>query len=192
MEDAIFAAKTLSSPPYNLIDPNRIMVRGGSAGGYTTLACISLPSDKKVFAGATSFFGICDLKKCTETIHKYELRYLEKLIGGTFQDVPHLYKSQSPLFHADKIVTPLLVSLPAEPNLKWALLTTFQILQGEIDMVVTKDQAEMIYESVKNRGGTVEFNIYDGEGHGWRKESSLKDSLERELSFYERVLGLQA
>ncbi|PPQ72869.1 hypothetical protein CVT24_001543 [Panaeolus cyanescens] len=174
VEDSIFAAKALSTAPYNLIDPNRVMIRGMSAGGYTTLASISLPADKSVFAGATSFFGICDLKKCTETIHKYELRYLEKLIGGTFEEVPHIYKSQSPLFHADKIVTPLL------------------ILQGEIDMVVTQDQADMIYKSVKSGGGVVDIKIYPNEGHGWRKESSLKDSLERELGFYEKVLKLKA
>ena len=58
-------------------------------------------------------------------------------------------------------------------------------------MVVPKDQAEMIYKSIKERGGDVEYKLYPGEGHGWRQEQNMRDALERELGFYERVLGLR-
>lgn len=63
------------------------------------------------------------------------------------------------------------------------------MLQGEIDKVVLKEQSEIIYDSIKARGGVVEYKMYKGEGHGWRQEKNIKDALERELGFYEKVLG---
>ncbi|KAF9554636.1 alpha/beta-hydrolase [Agrocybe pediades] len=172
VEDCILAPQLLASPPHNLIDPNRLLIRGGSAGGFTTLAAISIASDLKVFAAANAFFGVSDLTRFAESTHKFESRYLDHLMGGSVKDVPGVYWDRSPINHADKIVTPLL------------------ILQGDIDKVVPKDQAETIYESVRKRGGVVEYKLYPGEGHGWRKEETMRDALERELGFYERVLGL--
>ena len=64
-------------------------------------------------------------------------------------------------------------------------------MQGEIDAVVPKSQAEAIYDSIKNRGGVVEYKLYPGEGHGWRKEENMRDACERELTFYERALKLK-
>jgi dipeptidyl aminopeptidase/acylaminoacyl peptidase len=64
-------------------------------------------------------------------------------------------------------------------------------LQGEIDVVVPKEQAEAIYENIKRRGGVVEYKLYPGEGHGWRKEENMCDACERELAFYERTLKLK-
>lgn len=66
-----------------------------------------------------------------------------------------------------------------------------QLLQGEIDKVVVKEQSETIYESVKARGGVVEYKMYEGEGHGWRQEKNIKDALEREIGFYERIFGFK-
>ena len=66
-----------------------------------------------------------------------------------------------------------------------------QILQGEIDRVVPKEQAEVIVDSIKSRGGVVEYKLYPGEGHGWRQEANIKDALEREIAFYEEVLKLK-
>ena len=66
-----------------------------------------------------------------------------------------------------------------------------KILQGEVDRVVPKEQAELIYERIKARGGVVEYKLYPGEGHGWRQEKNIKDALEREIRFYEDVLGLK-
>ena len=104
------AAQTLSSPPYDLIDKKRLVISGGSAGGYTVLAALSIASDVKVFAGATSFYGISDLAKLYESTHKFESKYLEKLVGGSPQEVPDVYKARSPIYHVDNIVSPLLVS----------------------------------------------------------------------------------
>ena len=110
VQDSITAAQTLSSPPYNLIDKKRLIIRGGSAGGYTVLAALSIASDVKVFAAATSFYGVSDLIKLYDFTHKFESKYTGKLLGGTPQEVPDVYKARSPIFHADNIVSPLLVS----------------------------------------------------------------------------------
>lgn len=64
-------------------------------------------------------------------------------------------------------------------------------MQGEIDKVVPKEQADLIYDSIKDRGGVVEYKVYDGEGHGWRQERNIKDALEREIVFYENILKLK-
>jgi dipeptidyl aminopeptidase/acylaminoacyl peptidase len=110
VEDCIHAAGTLSSAPYSLIDPARVVIRGGSAGGFTTLAALTIASDVTTFAAGTSSFGVSDLRKLAEDTHKFESRYLEKLVGGTVEEVPEVFKDRSPVFHADKIVSPLLVS----------------------------------------------------------------------------------
>ena len=111
VQDSIVAAQTLSSPPYNLIDKKRLIIRGGSAGGFTVLAALSIAKDDvNVFAGATSLYGVSDLRKLYEFTHKFESKYLAKLIGGTPEEVPDVYKARSPIYHADKIVSALLVS----------------------------------------------------------------------------------
>ena len=109
VQDSITAAQTLSSSPYDLIDKKRLVIRGGSAGGFTVLAALSIANDVKVFAGATSRYGISDLAKMYESTHKFESKYLAKLVGGLPKEVPDLFKARSPIYHADNIVSPLLV-----------------------------------------------------------------------------------
>lgn len=86
------------------------MIRGGSAGGFTTLAALSIAPDVTTFAAGASYYGVSDLKKLAEDTHKFESRYLEKLVGGRPEEVPEVYKERSPVFHADRITSPLLVS----------------------------------------------------------------------------------
>ncbi|KAF9524556.1 Alpha/Beta hydrolase protein [Crepidotus variabilis] len=173
VEDTTLAPKILSTKPYDLIDPKRAVVRGGSAGGYSVLSAISHGPDPKFFAAATSLYGISDLCKLAEFTHKFESRYVDHLLGGTIEDIREVYEKRSPINHANKIVVPLL------------------ILQGEDDKVVPKGQAEAIYKSIKDRDGVVEYKLYAGEGHGWRQESNMRDAMERELGFYEQILGLK-
>ncbi|KAH9475568.1 Dipeptidyl peptidase family member 6 [Psilocybe cubensis] len=173
VQDCTLAPQILASAPYNLIDSKRLIIRGGSAGGFTVLAALSIAKDVTTFAAATSLYGVSDLGKLAEFTHKFESRYLDHLVGGTVEEAPNLYKERSPIYHAERIVTPLL------------------ILQGEIDMVVPKGQAEAIYESIQSRGGVVEYKLYPGEGHGWRQEDNMRDALERELGFYERIFNLK-
>jgi dipeptidyl aminopeptidase/acylaminoacyl peptidase len=99
----------------NLIDPSRIFIRGGSAGGYTVLAAISnppsdAPSDFK-WTGATSLYGVSDLRRLSEDTHKFESKYLDGLLGGSYEEVPEVYKERSPITHVDNIDTALLVSV---------------------------------------------------------------------------------
>jgi len=172
VSDCVEASKTIASAPYNLADPKRLVIRGGSAGGYTVLAALACAPDVSVFAAGCSLYGISDLKPLEDHTHKFESHYLFNLIGGCFADVPELFKERSPLYHADRITSPLL------------------ILQGEIDRVVPKEQAELIVEKVKEKGGVIDYKLYEGEGHGWRQEKNIKDALEAELGFYSKVLKL--
>lgn len=113
VRDCILAAQHLSTS-LNLIDPARIFIRGGSAGGYTVLAAISNPPPDTPpefkWTGATSLYGVSDLKRLCEDTHKFESKYLNGLIGGSYEEVPEVYKERSPISHVDKIDTPLLVS----------------------------------------------------------------------------------
>ena len=106
VNDCIFAPQALSAAPYDLVDPNRLIIRGGSAGGFTTLAALSIAENVKVFAAATSLYGVSDLNKLAEFTHKFESRYLDHLIG----EDPEVYYARSPINHAGNIVVPLLVS----------------------------------------------------------------------------------
>ncbi|KAF9475580.1 alpha/beta-hydrolase [Pholiota conissans] len=173
VEDCIIAPQLLASPPYNLVDPKRLIIRGGSSGGYTVLAALSTATDTRVFAAATSLYGISDLNKLAEFTHKFESQYMYHLLGGSPEEIPEMYIARSPIHHASNITVPLL------------------ILQGELDKVVPKDQSEAIYKIIQDRGGVVEYKLYAGEGHGWRQEPNIRDAYERELAFYERVLGLK-
>jgi hypothetical protein len=109
VQDCLLAAKSLSKD----FDTARVMIRGGSSGGYTVLAALSFSPENTYYAAATSSYGISNLRLLAEFTHKFELRYMEKLIGGTIEDIPDVYdKDRSPIFNADKIQTPLLVSCP--------------------------------------------------------------------------------
>jgi dipeptidyl aminopeptidase/acylaminoacyl peptidase len=108
VDDCILAAKTLASE-HKLIDPKRTVIRGGSAGGYTVLAALSIAPNNKVFAAATSSYGVSDLKKLSEFTHKFESRYLDHLVGGSVAETPEVYMERSPINHANRISTPLLV-----------------------------------------------------------------------------------
>jgi dipeptidyl aminopeptidase/acylaminoacyl peptidase len=108
VSDCVLAVQQLSKTH---IDGQRVFIRGGSAGGFTTLAAIC--TDPDVFAGATSLYGISDLRTLVKDTHKFESKYMDKLLGGTIQQIPKVYEDRSPVTHADKIKTPLLVSTMA-------------------------------------------------------------------------------
>ncbi|TBU30383.1 alpha/beta-hydrolase [Dichomitus squalens] len=171
VRDTVVAVKQLSSEPYSLVDHQRTAVTGGSAGGYTVLK--TLCSCPDAFAAGTSSYGISDFFKLAEFTHKFESQYLFKLVGGTPEQVPDVYKERSPVFLAGNIKAPLLV------------------LQGSEDAVVPPNQAEGIVENIRKRGGRVEYTVFQGEGHGWRKEENIRAALEKELAFYEDVFGLR-
>ncbi|KAL1692962.1 Alpha/Beta hydrolase protein [Schizophyllum commune] len=170
-EDTLNVARAVAAK--GLADLKRLVVRGGSSGGYVVLSAISFSSDPTLFAAANSWYGISDLTALASDTHKFESRYVDGLLANINEN-PEVFKERSPVQHVDKIVTPLL------------------LLQGDEDRVVPKSQSDMIYESIKRRGGVVEYQVYLGEGHGFRKAEHVKDATERELAFYRRILNIGA
>jgi dipeptidyl aminopeptidase/acylaminoacyl peptidase len=151
-------------------DPDRLVITGGSAGGYTVICALTFTD---VFAAGTTYFGIADLEQFGggET-HKFELQYEHTLIGP-YPERADLYKARSPIHFTDRITTPMLV------------------LQGADDRVVPPSQAELIVAALQERGIPHAYLLYEGEGHGFRKAENIVDSLEAELSFYAQVLGFE-
>jgi len=151
-----------------LVDINRIVIRGYSAGGYNVLQ--SLITHPKFYACGTAFYGIANMKKLHETTHKFQSQYIPGLMGGTPEGIPEVYRARSPLFNAEKIVAPLL------------------LLHGSNDLQVPVDQTQSIAKVIKENGNKVELQIFEGEGHGFRMAKNIKASLEKELNFYHEIL----
>jgi dipeptidyl aminopeptidase/acylaminoacyl peptidase len=148
-------------------DCDKLLIRGGSAGGYTTLACLAF-SD--VFRCGASYFGISDLALMVRDTHKFESRYLDRLVGLYPQDEA-VYRERSPIFHLDGFDRPVL------------------LLQGLEDKVVPPNQAEVILEALKKKGVPVAYIPFAGEQHGFRKAETIIRAQEAELYFYSRILG---
>lgn len=148
-----------------LADPKQCVIRGGSSGGLTVLRCLAL-SD--IFCAGTSLYGVADLMTLVAETHKFESRYLDRLIGP-LPAARHLYTDRSPVHHAAQIEVPVL------------------FLHGDADQVVPLTQAEEMYQRLKDHGVTTEIKIYPGEGHGFRNAETLRDSFQREYDFYSRV-----
>jgi dipeptidyl aminopeptidase/acylaminoacyl peptidase len=112
VEDTISAAKSISSAPYNLVDPKRMFIRGGSAGGWTVLCALSYGSDRKAFTAGNAMYGVTELNSFVDGTHKFESKYLLKLLGAKGADSPEdlaIFKQKSPVTHAKNIEVPLLV-----------------------------------------------------------------------------------
>ena len=150
------------------IDSNRVAIRGGSAGGFTTLSALAT-SD--VFTAGTSLYGIADLKKLAAETHKFESRYLGRMLGAQGPDDP-VWEERSPITKVENIKAPLL------------------LLQGSEDKVVPQSQAELIKDALEKEGKTVELKVYEGEGHGFVKGENIRDSIETELDFYRKTWGI--
>lgn len=152
-----------------LVDPDRIAIRGGSASGYTTLCAITFRDE---FRAGVSYFGIGDLETFVSTTHKFESRYVDRLVGP-YPEAKALYRERSPLNFGDRISCPVL------------------ILQGLDDHIVPPAQAEQIVAGLRANGIPHAYIAYEGEDHGFRKASSIIDSFEAELSFFAQVFGFE-
>ena len=154
VEDAAGAARALASQ--GLADPKRLVIIGGSAGGYTVYnALIRHPG---LFKAGVSLYGVSNLFTLAVDTHKFEERYTISLVG----ELPHMaerYREWSPVFHADKIQDPV------------------AIFQGEDDRVVVPSQSESIANALRGRGIPHVYRLYPGEGHGFRKSETLADYL---------------
>lgn len=151
------------------VDPQRLCIRGGSAGGFTTLAALAFTD---VFAAGASHYGVADLGVLAADTHKFESRYLDGLVGP-WPEARATYEARSPIFHADQIDCPLAV------------------FQGLDDPIVPPNQAEMIVDAVRAKGVPVAYVAFPGEQHGFRQAANIRAALDGELSFYAQVLGFE-
>jgi dipeptidyl aminopeptidase/acylaminoacyl peptidase len=152
------------------VDPRRLCIRGGSAGGFTTLAALAR-SDTPFAAGADRY-GIADLEVLAQDTHKFESRYLDRLIGPYPQE-RRRYIDRSPIHHLDQLRRPLIV------------------LHGSEDPVVPLNQSEMIVSALRSAGVPVAFLVFEGEQHGFRDAANIRRALESELGFYAQVFGFE-
>lgn len=150
VEDAIGGARYLVDA--RLADPDRLVIMGGSAGGYTVLK--TLVDHPGFFKAAICMYGISNMFTLAADTHKFEERYLDSMLGP-LPEASKVYGDRSPIFHADQIADPV------------------AIFQGEIDRVVPKSQSEAIVASLRQRGIAHEYHLYEGEGHGWRKKETI-------------------
>jgi len=148
-----------------LADPGRLAIRGGSAGGYTTLACLAF---KDVFNAGASHFGVSELEIFARDTHKFESRYLDTLVGP-YPERKDLYYQRSPINFAHQIDCPII------------------LFQGDEDKVVPPSQSEMMFEAVRSREIPVAYILFKGEQHGFRNAGNIKRALEAELYFYSKV-----
>ena len=149
------------------VDPERLAIDGGSAGGYTTLAALTFHD---VFKAGASYYGVSDLEALARETHKFESRYLDALVGP-YPECSSLYKERSPIHHTELLSCPLL------------------LLQGLEDEIVPPNQAEMMFEAVRAKGLPTAYVPFEGEQHGFRRSENIKRALEAELYFYSRVFG---
>ena len=171
VQDAIAAARWVSQEAG--ADPDRLAIRGGSAGGWTTLAAVTTGVRRgRVFSAAASYFGVTDLRGFADTTHDFESRYLDGLIGPlpVFENV---YVDRAPVGHVTADTCPIL------------------LLQGLDDPIVPPAQAESIAADLAAHGTSYAYIAFEGESHGFRKAENVTASYEAELSFYGQILGFE-
>ncbi|PXF63697.1 alpha/beta hydrolase family protein [Kangiella spongicola] len=149
-----------------LVDGERMAIRGGSAGGYTTLCALTFHN---AFKAGMSRYGVADLVSLSQDSHKFEIRYLDSVIGP-YPEQADIYHERSPVNHTEQLSCPIL------------------ILQGLDDKVVPPNQAEAMVEALKSKGLPYEYITFEGEGHGFRKPETIIRAFEAELEFYRNYL----
>jgi dipeptidyl aminopeptidase/acylaminoacyl peptidase len=167
VEDCANGTKYLAGR--GLVDGERLMITGGSAGGYTTLCALAFTD---TFAVGASHFGVSDVEELAKETHKFESRYLERLIGP-YPERADLYRERSPIHHADKLSCPVI------------------FFQGLEDEVVPKEQAETMFAVLREKGLPVAYVPFEGEQHGFRRAENIRRVLDGELYFYSRVFGFE-
>ena len=149
------------------VDGARLAIRGGSAGGYTTLSALTF---RDVFKAGASYYGVSDLEALAVDTHKFESRYLDTMIGP-YPARRDLYLERSPIHHTDRLACPVI------------------LFQGLEDRIVPPNQAEMMLEALRDKGVPVAYVPFEGEQHGFRRAENIKRSLDAELYFYSRIFG---
>ncbi|NVK22370.1 MAG: S9 family peptidase [Kangiellaceae bacterium] len=164
VQDCIAMAQHLADK--GLVDVNRMAIRGGSAGGLTTLCALTFHN---VFKAGMSRYGVADLVSLASDSHKFEIRYLDSMVGPLPQAL-ETYKARSPIEHTEKLSCPIL------------------ILQGLEDKVVPPSQAQAMVKALEEKGLPYEYIAFEGEGHGFRKPETIIRAFEAEFEFYKKYL----
>lgn len=165
VEDCIAGAQFLAAQ--GKVDGERLLIRGGSAGGYTTLAALTFHT---VFKAGASYYGVSDLEALAQETHKFESHYLDSLIGP-YPERRDLYRERSPIHHLEGLNCPVI------------------FFQGLEDAIVPPNQAERMVAALQAKGIPVAYVPFAGEQHGFRQAANLKRALEAELYFYAQILG---
>ena len=167
VDDCVNGARYLSGR--GLADPQRCAIDGGSAGGYTTLAALTF---RDTFKAGASHYGVSDLAALARETHKFESRYLDRLIGP-YPERADLYRERSPINFTDQLSCPVI------------------FFQGLEDKIVLPNQAEMMVEALRQKGLAVAYVPFEGEQHGFRRAENIKRALDGELYFYSRIFGFE-
>lgn len=165
LDDVVNAARYLAGQ--GLVSDSDMAIRGGSAGGYTTLSALTF---RDFFKAGVSYYGVGDLESLARDTHKFESRYMDRLVGP-YPARRTIYFERSPINFTDRLNCAMI------------------LLQGEDDKVVPPNQAEDMFRVVKSKGLPVALLSFPGEGHGFRRSANIKRAAEAELSFYGQIFG---
>ena len=167
VQDCLHAARYLVAA--GKADEARLAITGGSAGGFTTLAALTFDD---LFKAGASHYGVSDLEALAKETHKFESRYLDRLIGP-YPEAIELYQARSPIHHVDGLTSPMI------------------FFQGLEDVIVPPNQAEMMVTALRKKGIPVAYLAFEGEQHGFRKAETIQKVRSAELAFYGRVFGFE-
>ena len=167
VDDCVYGARYLLER--GDVDGNALAISGGSAGGYTTLCALTF---RNTFKAGASYYAVSDLEALARDTHKFESRYLDRLVG-TYPQQRQLYLERSPIHFTDRLACPVI------------------FFQGLEDLVVPPFQTEAMVKALRAKGLPVAYLPFAGEQHGFRSAQNIKRSLEGELYFYSRVFGFE-
>jgi len=165
VDDSVNAARYLIAR--GSVDGARVAIRGSSAGGYTTLCALTF---RNFFKAGASHYGIGDLEALVADTHKFESRYLDRLIGP-YPEAKSVYTARSPVHHTARLASPMI------------------LFQGAEDKAVPPAQAQSMFDAVAAKGLPVAHLLFEGEQHGFRRASTIERVFEAELYFYGKVFG---
>jgi dipeptidyl aminopeptidase/acylaminoacyl peptidase len=167
LEDCLNAAKHAARQGW--VDPKRMAITGGSAGGYTALCALTF-SD--VFAAGSSHYGVSNLETLLQDTHKFESRYLDRIVGP-YPAYKQVYQNRSPINNVQKLSRPII------------------FFQGLDDKVVPPSQTETMVKAMRERKIPFSYLSYEGEGHGFRRAENIRRTIDAEFLFYSKIFGFQ-